>query len=124
LSQLQRAQTQAIIQSGYLRVDPTQFQCVRNLIDGENVRSNAKSHLMPGCGIINSVERLSHHSYKSPVDAIQRPEISRAILCPFEIGNSYPAGIRKNIRNHENPFFKKDRICARIGWSVCTFTNN
>ena len=64
-------------------------------------------------GLHDSVELLVHHRFL--------PEVALAVLHPFEIGSGDPAGIGKNVGDHEDAFVGEDIVGGGGGRSIGAF---
>src|SRR5262249_2955330 len=85
-----------------LRVNAAKLQRDSHAVDRQHIGGDVVVHLV-GFGIANHlVKGAFHHVQQALVDFAFAPEKALAILDPFEVADSDPAGVAENIRHGEN----------------------
>src|SRR5690349_2972873 len=97
---------------------------VGHAINSQHISGNA---VIDGVGLgvfHHRLERLAHDVLQLLVDHGLLPEVSLAVLHPFEVGGGDAAGVGQNVGHNENALVGENVVCRRGGRSVGAFDEN
>src|SRR5512140_529209 len=83
-----------------------------HLVDCKDIRTDAHGDFVLFSGLVDRIERRSHHPFEAPVDTLQAPEVSHPVLHPFKIRDGHSAGVRQDVRYHEDSLFLENGVGA------------
>src|SRR6266700_1449566 len=92
--------------------------------DGQHVSRDAVIHAV-GFGKMNDVfEGLTQNEFELFIYRRLFPEVTLAVLHPFEIGSGYAAGVGQDVWNDKHFFVRQNFIGARCGGTVSAFADD
>src|SRR5262245_23342499 len=105
-------------------VDASHPSDVSDPVDRQHISGDAIVDVMVFGVLHHVVEARDHNVLQALVDHLLFPEIAHAVLNPFEVTASYPAGVRQNVWDNENAFAFKYIVGRRRGRAVGAFGEN
>ena len=95
------------------RVDASHLRVIGHAVYREHVCRGPSIGRMSVCITAQIVEAGDHLVLQTFVHDVLAPEVSHAVLDPLKIGDSHPARIRQNVRDHENSLLVEDFVGGR-----------